>query len=313
MYVEYTFPEQFGTGKVWYCFPIGRLIVLEGGFVLPVEKLKVGNRFLMQRGVIATVTEVHEPEWYDPPSTKPDAEGLYYKRVIGKVEHTGNVVMDVSFLGMTVTSTPDHGYFSVTRNRYVPAAYLQVGELLQTPEGQTAKVDAVSPPRYGLVKLYNIEVEDFHNYFVGGANGAVQVHNGVPGACIPMPAEATEETVQSARLAYLGRTPSKWSATGLAVQERMALEGTLVGEGADAQVMYQHPLTGEEGWVSIVDTDMAHLEDAVTWWNNVGIKLGPKSPAVRAWMLDSANYELQPYWINRSLGARLRVTYQVPE
>ena len=72
------------------------------------------------------------------------------------------------------------------------------------------------------------------------------------------------------------------------------LEGTLVGEGADAQVMYQHPLTGEEGWVSIVDTDMAHLEDAVTWWNNVGIKLGPKSPAVRAWMLDSANVSFNP-------------------
>ena len=181
VYVEYTFPEQFGTGKVWYCFPIGRPIVLEGGFVLPVEKLKVGNRFLMQRGVIATVTVFRSMSRSGMiRHRRSPTLGLDYKRVIGKVEHTGNVVMDVSFLGMTVTSTPDHGYFSVTRNRYVPAAYLQVGELLQTPEGQTAKVDAVSPPRYGLVKLYNIEVQDFHNYFVGGANGAVQVHNGVP-------------------------------------------------------------------------------------------------------------------------------------
>ena len=61
-----------------------------------------------------------------------------------------------------------------------------------TDNGGTARLDSISPPRNGLVKLYNIEVEELHNYFVGRPGGAVLVHNGVPGAVgcgVPMPAE----------------------------------------------------------------------------------------------------------------------------
>ncbi len=57
---------------------------------------------------------------------------------------------------------------------------------------------------------------------------------------------------------------------------------------------------------------MAHQTDAVTWWNNVGREYGAKAPEVRAWMLDSKNYDLQPYWVNRSLGAKLGERYLPP-
>ena len=55
-------------GKRWYFFPVGRLVVLDGGLVLPVERLEAGIRFVMQRGEIATVTAVEPPKWWEPPS-----------------------------------------------------------------------------------------------------------------------------------------------------------------------------------------------------------------------------------------------------
>ena len=39
--------------------------------------------------------------------------------------------------------------------------------------------------------------------------------------------------------------------------------------------------------VSNRSADMAHLTDAVSWWNSTGRYYGAKSPEVREWMLDS--------------------------
>ena len=58
---------------------------------------------------------------------------------------------------------------------------------------------------------------------------------------------------------------------------------------------------------------MAHKTDAVTWWNEVGRDYGPKSKEVREWMLDSNNYYLEHYSINRSQGASLGRKYLPPE
>ena len=107
---------------------------------------------------------------------------------------------------------------------------------------------------------------------------------------------------------YLGRTPGKNSRTGREVQERLAEEGRL----------REDPFTGEKEfeydgqWYPLKDADMAHQTDAVTWWNDVGRQYGAKSPEVRDWMLDSDNYDLQPYWVNRSLGAKLGERYLPP-
>lgn len=57
---------------------------------------------------------------------------------------------------------------------------------------------------------------------------------------------------------------------------------------------------------------MAHKTDAVSWWNKTGHKHGAKSKEVRKWMLDSKNYELDHFSINRSQGAKLGETYKPP-
>ena len=101
-------------------FPVGRPIILEGGVVMPVEKLAVDSRFLMQHGQIATVTAVEPPAWWQPPADRPDNGKTLDRRVIGRSERFGNAVIDLFFLGRTVTTTPDHLFYSFSRKTICP-------------------------------------------------------------------------------------------------------------------------------------------------------------------------------------------------
>jgi hypothetical protein len=112
----------------------------------------------------------------------------------------------------------------------------------------------------------------------------------------------------SKRTAYLGRTPSKSSATGKEVVKRMEAEGKIQADSLGEKQV----LGPDNKWHAIGKTDMGHLHDAVSWWNAEGRKHGPKSPEVRKWMLDSDNYELEPSSINRSRGAKLKDRYLPP-
>lgn len=57
---------------------------------------------------------------------------------------------------------------------------------------------------------------------------------------------------------------------------------------------------------------MAHLTDAVRYWNQKGGYYGPKSKEVRAFLRGSVNHELEYYDHNRSQGARLSDRYKNP-
>lgn len=130
--------------------------------------------------------------------------------------------------------------------------------------------------------------------------------------------KSSDEIVQkvkrvSKRRKYLGSTPGKTTRTGREVIERMRKEGKIRKIDGEDQLIWKNPRTGETEFYPLKDTDMGHYPvDAVTYWNTEGIKHGPKSEAVRKWMLDPDNYELQPSWYNRSEGAKLGVQYQDP-
>jgi hypothetical protein len=122
----------------------------------------------------------------------------------------------------------------------------------------------------------------------------------------------------SLRKKYLGATPGKASKTGRAVIERMSKETPPKG----GRIKY-HPKTGEathfyeisDGkWYPLKSADMGHVHDAVVYWNATGRKHGAKSAVVRKWMLDSKNYRLEHFSLNRSKGAILGQTanYQKP-
>jgi hypothetical protein len=119
-----------------------------------------------------------------PPDDKRNEYGASLKRVLGTVKRTGFVVVDLLVGGQTITTSPGHPFYSVSRTGWVGAGDLQVGEFLRNSQGGNSQVEGISKPRFGLVELYNIEVEDFHTFFVGrSVVNAVLVHNGIEGLC----------------------------------------------------------------------------------------------------------------------------------
>ncbi|RUR87290.1 type IV secretion protein Rhs [Pectobacterium versatile] len=112
----------------------------------------------------------------------------------------------------------------------------------------------------------------------------------------------------SCRLTYMGRTPGKKTKTGRAVIERMRGEGRIRGSGD----RMQFKSSTDSKWYRIQDADMAHLTDAVKYWNQKGGYYGAKSKEVRAFMRDPKNYELEYFGHNRSQGASLPDRYRNP-
>lgn len=111
---------------------------------------------------------------------------------------------------------------------------------------------------------------------------------------------------KSERLQNVGRTPGKNSRTGREVQARMRKKGQLRENPYSGKTEFK---ASDKKWYTLDKADMAHKKDVVKWWNRTGRKYGKKAPEVRKWMLDSKNYKLDHYSINRSAGARLKDRY----
>ena len=109
----------------------------------------------------------------------------------------------------------------------------------------------------------------------------------------------------------MGSTPDKKSKTGKEVIEKMKNEDPpRIRTTRDGETEFKAS-NGE--WHSLDKADMAHKTDAVSWWNSTGRNYGEKSQEVRDWMLNSKNYELDHYSLNRSAGAKLKETYLPPK
>lgn len=117
----------------------------------------------------------------------------------------------------------------------------------------------------------------------------------------------------SKRRKYLGNTPGKSSRTGRQVIDRMRRNGEIRTVDGKDLLVWKDPTTNKISYIPLKDTDMGHFPvDAVTYWNDTGIKHGPRSPEVREWMLNPDHYTLQPSSYNRSQGAKLGVPYNDP-
>lgn len=177
--VHYMYAEPFGQAECVYCFPVDQSIILDNGSVIPARWLRAGMLFRMEDGTLGTVTAVEPPKVWEPPSRTPDRHGNYARRVLGTIKHKGFAVLDVTFGGQTVTTSPDHLFWSASREAWVPVGSMRPGELLRSIEGAVTRVEAISPPRHGFIELYNLEVEELHTYFVGASGpGSALVHNG---------------------------------------------------------------------------------------------------------------------------------------
>ncbi len=68
-----------------------------------------------------------------------------------------------------------HRFYSETRQEWVAAQELRIGECLRTRSGQVATLESMGL-KAGEHRVYNLEVEQEHHYFVGEVG--VLVHNG---------------------------------------------------------------------------------------------------------------------------------------
>ena len=221
--VHYTYAEPFGEAECVYCFPVDQQIILDNGSVVPARWLQAGILFRMEDGTLGTVTEVEPTKVWEPPSRIPDRHGNYARRVLGTIKHKGFAVLDVTFGGQTVTTTPDHLFWSASREAWVPVGSMRPGELLRNVEGAVTPVEAISPPRHGFVELYNLEVEELHTFFVGASGpGSALVHNG-QGNYIkkPLQAEAPKD--------FATKQTKNWSGAFKSESEARQLARTKIG------------------------------------------------------------------------------------
>jgi hypothetical protein len=245
--VAYTYQEPFGTAEVTYIFPAGQTFILKNDQSIENDYLKPGMQILLKDGALATITDVrlsYEPP--DPPVHQLD--GRVVSRVVGTIKHRGFSTVDVSWPGYTATSSPDHPYYSFSRRSYVPAQDLRVGEFLVNDKNQVVPVEAVSKSKFGLTELYNLEVEYFHNYFVGEPGGsAVLVHNGVnPTACINLPAvrQTLAQRLPKTNGSWVEGTPGNgvWRSTDIRVRQAAAAPGGPIPEYVDVPFQNNSPV-----------------------------------------------------------------------
>jgi hypothetical protein len=76
--------------------------------------------------------------------------------------------------GEILEPTPPHRFYSETRQDWVAAGELRVGECLRTASGQAVTLESVSL-KAGEHRVYNLEVEQEHQFYVG--ESGVLVHN----------------------------------------------------------------------------------------------------------------------------------------
>jgi hypothetical protein len=76
-----------------------------------------------------------------------------------------------------VHTTASHPVWDVYLDRWTPANKLMKGERLKTPEGRVAVVDGGSTPADHDGWMWDLTIQDDHDFYVETAATAVLVHN----------------------------------------------------------------------------------------------------------------------------------------
>jgi hypothetical protein len=125
---------------------------------------------------------------YDiPVPPLPEPNGLYSSRVTGWTKHTAHEIIEFRWAGQMVRVTPGHVVWSADRRGWVGAHELLSGELIRVFGNVVAPGEGVRLVP-GFLEVFGIEVEYFHNYYVGSGDNAMLVHNGPQKVAKPLEA-----------------------------------------------------------------------------------------------------------------------------
>lgn len=261
---------------VFACFPAGTKVHTEVG-IRNIEDIHIGDRV-----------------WAYNEETKEYGLKEVLHTMSRESDHSIQLYADREMIETTIF----HPFY--TSDGWKEAGDLEVGDSILTKQGESVEIKEIIY-QYKSKKVFNFEVENWHTYFVGAL--AWLVHNAKKCA-----SEGIKKITN--RLKYLGRTPGKNSKTGKEVFERMMKEIPPKARIKRGQKEFYDQASKK--WRKLSDADMGHIEDAVHWWNREGRKYGPKSKEVREWMLNSKNYELEYFKLNRSRGGKLTEVYKEP-
>jgi hypothetical protein len=103
---------------------------------------------------------------------------------MGRVKHTAHEVVEFRWAGQMVRVTPGHAVWSASRRGWIGAHELYRGEMIRVAGNVVAPAESTRRVP-GMIEVFGIEVEYFHNYFVGTGDDAMLVHNGPD--CFPKP------------------------------------------------------------------------------------------------------------------------------
>lgn len=136
------------------CFVAGTLILTENG-QMPIELIQKGD------GVYATDPETGESG---------------YRQVVQTFERETDEIVWLQINGETIVTTPGHPFY-VPQKGWTKAIELRAGDILVTSNGEYVILEKTEHEILeSPVKVFNFEVEEFHTYYVGDAEG-VLVHN----------------------------------------------------------------------------------------------------------------------------------------
>jgi RHS repeat-associated protein len=133
------------------CFVAGTRIITSTQS-RPIEELKPGDEVL---------------------AGDPECGTLRYERVINATVTSASTVVDICVEGVMITCTPEHPLWVVGEG-WTEAARLRPLSSLMTKDGSRVRVESVSR-RDGSFKVFNLEVEHLHTYFVSDLG--VLAHN----------------------------------------------------------------------------------------------------------------------------------------
>ena len=168
--------------------------------------------------------------------------------VIGTFHHQNATVLDLTFQAehgkANVGSTPNHRIFSKTRNEWIPAEELDLGELVLTQTGTATLLQKT--PRLNTFPVYNLEIHQNHNYYVSELK--ILVHNNEN--CNPIK-YANEEKIKK-QMKKRGWTEEQ-------IREAMETEGILAEGKNGSATRYVHPQTGRSVVVDNATKEVFHV------------------------------------------------------
>jgi hypothetical protein len=157
--------------------------------------------------------------------------------VTGRFASYSNQVLQITFeeTEEPVQPTAGHQFYSLSRNSWIPASELEIGEQIRTQSGE-ATITSITPLP-GLHKVYNLEIMGDHSYYVSRED--VIAHNtGCNDPWIPSnPWNPTSQEVWTTRGYAEGRFGTRITSSGRGSRARLVGQLEIRKAGAPGDVL----------------------------------------------------------------------------